>query len=218
MGAIEENMNSDYIEMWDNWSSKREGKPVYDLWLDEYKSILEENKNNEILDLGSGIGANTLYLIERGYKVLSCDFSNNALKNIEKYISDTKTKCFNMISNFPIEDNSYNLIIADLSLHYFNNETTIHIMKEIKRILKKDGILLARVASINDINYGAIGGEELEKNYYFVEGYNKRFFDINSINKYFGIIGKLKAKETSMTRNEEVYVKPKVLYQVMVEK
>ena len=218
MGAIEENMNSDYIEMWDNWSSKREGKPVYDLWLDEYKSILEENKNNEILDLGSGIGANTLYLIERGYKVLSCDFSNNALKNIEKYISDTKTKCFNMISNFPIEDNSYNLIIADLSLHYFNNETTIHIMKEIKRILKKDGILLARVASINDINYGAIGGEELEKKYYFVEGYNKRFFDINDINKYFGIIGKLKAKETSMTRNEEVYVKPKVLYQVMVEK
>ena len=124
MGAIEENMNSDYIEMWDNWSSKREGKPVYDLWLDEYKSILEENKNNEILDLGSGIGANTLYLIERGYKVLSCDFSNNALKNIEKYISDTKTKCSNMISNFPIEDNSHNLIIADLSLHYFNNETT----------------------------------------------------------------------------------------------
>lgn len=77
-------MDNDYIEMWDNWSLKREGKPVYDLWLDEYKNILEENRNNEILDLGSGIGANTLYLIERGYKVLSCDFSNNALRNIKK--------------------------------------------------------------------------------------------------------------------------------------
>ena len=211
-------MYNDYIEMWDNWSLKREGKPIYDLWLDEYKNILEKNKNNEILDLGSGIGANTLYLIERGYKVLSCDFSNNALRNIKKYIPDTKTKCFNMINNFPLEDNSYNLIIADLSLHYFSDEITIHIMKEIKRILKKDGILFARVASVNDVNFGAIGGEELEKNYYFVEGYNKRFFDINDVNKYFGIIGKIEVKETSMTRKEEVYSKPKILYQVMVKK
>ena len=211
-------MDNDYIEMWDNWSLKREGKPVYDLWLDEYKNILEENRNNEILDLGSGIGANTLYLIERGYKVLSCDFSNNALRNIKKYIPDTKTKCFNMMNNFPLEDNSYKLIVADLSLHYFNNEITIHIMKEIKRILNKDGILLARVASVNDVNFGAIGGEELEKNYYFVEGYNKRFFDINDVNKYFEIIGKLEAKETSMTRKEEVYSKPNILYQVMVKK
>ncbi len=41
-----------------------------------------------------------------------------------------------MMKKFPIDDKKYSLIIADLSLHYFNNETTIHIMKEIKRILK----------------------------------------------------------------------------------
>lgn len=123
-----------------------------------------------------------------------------------------------MLEPFKIEDNTYSLIIADLSLHYFDNETTIQIMKEIRRILKKDGILLARVASIHDFNFGAGVGEQLEKNFYFEGDYTKRFFDEEDIKKYFGIIGELEYKETSMTREEEEYQKPKMLYQVKVRK
>ena len=204
--------------MWDNWSKRRSSVPVYDLWLDEYKEILESNKDNEILDLGCGIGADTLYLIERGYNVLSCDFSNEALKSIQDNIPNSKTLYLDMMKKFPIKDNTYSLIIADLSLHYFDNETTIHIMREIKRILNNNGILLSRVASVNDFNFGAGVGEELERNYYFEGDYTKRFFDFEDINKYFGIIGSVEAEETQMTRNEDEYLKPKILYKVKVEK
>ena len=38
------------------------------------------------------------------------------------------------------------------------------------------------------------------------------------INKYFGIIGSVEAEETQMTRNEDEYLKPKILYKVKVEK
>lgn len=206
------------IKMWDNWSKRRSSVPVYDLWLDEYKEILESNKDNEILDLGCGIGADTLYLIERGYNVLSCDFSNEALKSIQDNIPNSKTLYLDMMKKFPIKDNTYSLIIADLSLHYFDNETTIHIMREIKRILNNNGILLSRVASVNDFNFGAGVGEELERNYYFEGDYTKRFFDFEDINKYFGIIGSVEAEETQMTRNEDEYLKPKILYKVKVEK
>lgn len=65
---------------------------------------------------------------------------------------------------FSIADKKYSLIIADLSLHYFNNETTIHIMKEIKRILKDGGVLLAIVALVNDFNFGAGQGEKQDNN------------------------------------------------------
>lgn len=65
---------------------------------------------------------------------------------------------------FPIADKKYSLIIAYLSLHYFNNETTIHIMKEIKRILKDGGVLLAIVALVNDFNFGAGQGEKQDNN------------------------------------------------------
>lgn len=210
--------NNGFIEMWDNWSKKRSSIPVYDLWLDEYQDILEKNRNNEILDLGCGIGADTLYLIERGYNVLSCDFSKEALKSIQTNIPNSKTLYLDMMKKFPMEDNTYSLIIADLSLHYFNNETTIHIMREIKRILKIDGILLSRVASVNDFNFGAGVGEKLEKNYYFEGDYTKRFFDIEDINKYFSIIGTVKSEETSMIRNDDEYSKTKMLYKVMVRK
>lgn len=209
---------NDFVEMWDNWSKRRSSVPTYDLWLDEYKNILEDNKKNEILDLGCGIGADTLYLIERGYNVLSCDFSNEALKSIQKNIPNSKTLYLDMMKRFPIEDNTYSLIIADLSLHYFDNETTIHIMSEIKRILKKDGILLSRVASVNDFNFGAGVGEQLERNYYFEGDYTKRFFDSEDVNKYFGIIGSVEMEETSMIRSEEEYSKPKMLYKVKVKK
>ena len=211
------NANNGFVKMWDNWSKRRSSVPVYDLWLDEYKDILEQNKDKEILDLGCGIGADTLYLLERGYNVLSCDFSNEALKSIQDNIPNSKTLYLDMMKDFPIEDNTYSLIIADLSLHYFDNETTIHIMKEIKRILKKGGILLSRVASVNDFNFGAGIGEQLEKNYYFEGDYTKRFFDFEDVNKYFGIIGSVETEETEMTRNEEEYSKPKMLYKIKVK-
>lgn len=207
-----------YVKMWDNWSKKRSSIPVYDLWLDEYKDILEKNKDNDILDLGCGIGADTLYLIERGYNVLSCDFSKEALKNVEDNIPNSKTMYLNMLEKFPIDNDTYSLIIADLSLQYFNSQDTIHIMNEIKRILKTDGILLARVASVNDFNFGAGVGEELEKNFYFEGDYTKRFFDLEDVNRYFGIIGLVEAEETSMTRDEDEYLKSKILYKVKVMK
>ena len=207
-----------YVKMWDNWSKKRSSIPVYDLWLDEYKDILEKNKDNDILDLGCGIGADTLYLIERGYNVLSCDLSKEALKNVEDNIPNSKTMYLNMLEKFPIDNDTYSLIIADLSLQYFNSQDTIHIMNEIKRILKTDGILLARVASVNDFNFGVGVGEELEKNFYFEGDYTKRFFDLEDVNRYFGIIGSVEAEETSMTRDEDEYLKSKILYKVKVMK
>lgn len=211
-------MNNGFVKMWDNWSKRRSSVPVYDLWLDEYKNILDENKDNEILDLGCGIGADTLYLLERGYNVLSCDFSVEALKSIENNIPNSKTLYLDMMKKFSIADKKYSLIIADLSLHYFNNETTIHIMKEIKRILKDGGVLLARVASVNDFNFGAGQGEKQENNCYFEGAYTKSFFDLEDVNKYFSIIGDVEAKESQMTRDEEEYSKSKVLYTIKVEK
>ena len=123
-----------------------------------------------------------------------------------------------MMEGFPINDETYSLIIADLSLHYFDNNTTIKIMKEIKRILKPNWILLARVATINDTNFWAGKWEKLENNYYFVEWYKKRFFDKDDVNKYFWIIWDVKAKETEMTRNKDEYKKIKKLYEIIVNK
>ena len=206
------------VNIWENWSKKRKAYPVYDNWLDKYKDLFETYKEEEFLDLGCGLGADTAYLIERGYQVLSCDIAYEALKNIEDNILNSKTLRMDMTLPFPIESNSYSVIIADLSLHYFNERDTIHIMEEIKRLLKPGGVLLARVARVDDYHFGAGVGKELEKNFYFEGDYYKRFFDDEDIQKFFSIIGEVTSVKTSMTREEEEYQQEKQLFEVQVIK
>ena len=209
--------NKKALSMWNGWSKSRSGKPIYDLWLDDYKSDLEKFKNSKFLDLGCGIGADTLYLIERGYKVISVDYSKEAINNILSNIKGSEAKILDMNEKFTFENNSFNLIIADISLHYFNEEKTKNIMNEIKRILNKNGILICRVSSINDKYYGAGSGTEIEKRYYDHGSYAQRYFNEDDLNKFFSIIGKFTFVEKAMTRKEAYYSKPKMLYQVRVE-
>lgn len=182
-------------------------------WLKKYSSIIEKCETT-ILDLGCGVGNDTLYFTEKGYNVISCDYSKVALDKLKQEIPNAKTMLIDISKKLPFEDNLFDLIIADLSLHYFDDKTTKSIMLEIKRILKNGGYLLARVNSINDINYGAGQGEKLEEKFYFVGGYNKRFFDIEDVNKYFSLIGKVNSSENDMIR----YTKPKKIIEIFVKK
>ena len=207
--------NKKALSMWNGWSKSRHGKPVYDLWLDDYKKDLDKYKFSKFLDLGCGIGADTLYLIERGYKVISADYSEEAIYNINHNIKGGEGKLLDMNETFCFKDNTFFIIIADICLHFFNDEKTKHIMNEIKRILKKNGLLIARVSSLNDRGAGC--GKELEKRYYDFGVWAQRYFNEEDLNKYFGIIGDFTFVEKPMVRNESFYSTPKYLYQVRVK-
>ncbi len=204
----------DFKDYWNETHKKySQGKITYDNWLDNYKSALDKCRT-PVLDLGCGTGNDTLYLTEKGFNVIACDYSEVALDKIKNFFDNVETKLVDISQPLPFNDNSFDLIIADLSLHYFDKQTTKDILKEIKRILKPKGNLLARVNSVKDINHGAGQGKKIEENFYFVEGYNKRFFDIKDAEEFFSIIGKTKVKEADMLR----YSKPKKVIEVNVEK
>ena len=203
-----------FKDYWNETHKKySQGKIVYDNWLDNYKSSLDKCKTT-VLDLGCGTGNYTLYLTERGFKVISCDYSEVALEKIKSELPKVETRLVDISQPLPFNDNSFDLVIADLSLHYFDEATTKNIMQEIKRILAPHGHLIARVNSTADINHGAGQGRKIEENFYFVEGYNKRFFDIKDAEKLFSIIGKAQIKEADMLR----YTKPKKVIEVNAEK
>ena len=203
-------------KLWDKRNKKATGKPIYDLWLDNYLSLLKEYKQEEILDLGCGGGCDSLYLTERGYKVLACDISKEALSNTKKYIPGIKTKHMNLIEDFPFGDETYTLIIADLSLHYFTDQETIHIMKEIKRILKQNGILLARVHSTKNLNKETALLEEVDKNLYRRGEEFRRYFNKEDVEKYFSIIGDITYQEKCMKRQDTE--KEKIVFEIKCQK
>lgn len=213
LGAI-----ADFREFWNNvhtdWSKKHiaNGKIKQDNWLDKYLPLIP--KNEQVLELGCGIGNNVQYLTEKGFNVLASDFSSVALETIKDLMPQVKTQFVDLQKPLPFADKSFSVIIADLCLHYFSEQKTKEIMLEIKRILKPNGYLFARVNSVNDFNSGAGQGEMIEPNYYFVERNNKRFFDLKEIHKYFDLIGKTQAKETDMLR----YTKPKKAFEICCQK
>ena len=158
----------------------------YDKWLELFDNELIEC-NTPIIDLGCGSGNNVLYLIEKGKEIIPCDYSENAIESIKVNFPEIKKiKCFDMIDGLPFVDNYTDIIISDLSLHYFSKATTMYIIDEIKRVLKPNGILLIRVNHINDFNNGTKKIKEIEKHYYETEdGRFKRFFDRNDIVDFF---------------------------------
>ena len=181
-----------YSQYWNKKLPDNLTKSTYSIWLDNFKKELNYN-NLPILDLGCGNGDDSKWLIENNYKVVSSDFSISSIEHVQKINPNTILLDMSNIEDWKqIEDNSFSSVVANLSLHYFNNATTIMILKEIKRILINNGILIARVNTNLDTEFGAGDGIEIEPNFYknLERGIDKRFFTKESALKYFSIIGK----------------------------
>lgn len=177
------------------WNESRRNKPdlrlADDPWMEDYKAIIAAAEG-PVIDLGCGGGYDTEILLGWGKKVISCDYSDVAIDNLKESLKDVagdrwSALCFDMTAiPFPFEDSFTDLVIADLSLHYFTEENTRKITGEIHRILKPGGRLLMRVNTIEDSNYGSDAGEETEPHLRRLEdGRLKRFFDKEDILNFF---------------------------------
>ena len=187
---------------WDKVHSHYDRNQIkYDNWLDLFENEIN-NCKTPIIDLGCGSGNDTLYLIEKGKKVIPCDYSKNAIKNIKNNFPEIdKTECFDMTKGLPFKTCFTDIIICDLSLHYFTEEITFEILEEIKRVLNPNGLLLLRVNSVKDVNHGAGKGKKIENHLYETEyGTYKRFFDEKDFDKFFVNWDKIYLHEETMDR------------------
>lgn len=186
-----------------------------DDWLERFDDIIMAS-TRPIMDLGCGGGNDTKYLMEKGKQVIACDGSRNAIANLKANFPDIKeARCMDMLDGFDFEDESFEVIIADLCLHYFDEKDTEMIISELKRILVPGGHIILRVNSINDVNHGAGQGKEIEYHVYeSSQGTMKRFFDEADIRKFFKEFEIEYLKEEIMSR----YRLEKKLYRVCVRK
>jgi SAM-dependent methyltransferase len=180
-------------------------------WLDAYDPILALSRGTPIVDLGCGAGHDTGVLLGKGYYVLACDCSSEAIRLIRERCPEARTMVFDMSQGLPLADASARVIVSDLSLHYFDWATTRRIVAEIGRVLDAEGRFLCRVNSTKDLNYGAGQGIESEPNFFEAEGFRKRFFDEAAIRALFSEGWEiLSIHEKSMER----YGKTKVLWEL----
>jgi len=133
-----------------------------------HKRILEliSAKKGTALDLACGSGNLINGLIQKGYEVIGVD--------IENFLFDKKIKFkkADLNKRFPFKNNSFTLVTATEIIEHLENPR--HFFKELKRILKKDG--LAIVSTPNLLNWKA-------RTYYplrgIIWGFRKKDYEIS---------------------------------------
>jgi len=170
----------DQKKLWQTkWSDKTSQLPPNNFAIRAYKLLKQKHKT--LLDLGCGTGRDSLYFANKGLKVTAADWSQSGLDQLQKLAEKRKVANLEVIqqdiSKITFKPNSFDVIYAHLSLHYFDNKTTREIFNKLHSVLKKDGLLFVKCKSTEDVLYGQ--GRKIEENMYERENHIRHSFDKN---------------------------------------
>lgn len=159
-----------------------------DPWLEHWLHMAPQGNRRRALDIGCGCGHNAKLLADRGFEVTGMDISDRALELCRREVPGARVLCADVGEGLPFPPDSFELIVADLSLHYFPWHTTAAIVRDMANCLVTCGLFAGRFNSINDRNYGAETGEAVpdEPNLLVVGGVEKRFFTRQCFARLFG--------------------------------
>jgi len=108
-------------------------------------------KNSKVLDLGSGLGGNGIFLAKQRFKVTCLDKDEEVIEIIKKEHPEINALNKDILEfNFP--ENEYNLVIARAVLNFFRLEDVKIIIKKIIKSLKENGLFYLMVISDKDPN------------------------------------------------------------------
>jgi SAM-dependent methyltransferase len=149
--------------------------------------VFQENKISKVVELGAGLGRDTIFFASNSIQITALDYSPSGIKvinekaekqNLKNLIS---TKIFDIRKKLPFKDNSieacfshmlYCMALTSIELEGLNNE--------ICRILKPGGINIYTVRHVGDGDYkkGIHRGEDLYEN----DGFVVHFFSKDKVN------------------------------------
>lgn len=129
-----------------NWSLKKMLDTAYrfeseERTLNEMRQFIKVNKKMKILDAGCGFGHFVSYCLDQGYNCYGYEVDKNLAK-IGKSILKINQQNQNRVSlvkskRLPYEEQSFDLINLSFVLDYVHDIPAL--LKELRRILKKDG-------------------------------------------------------------------------------
>jgi SAM-dependent methyltransferase len=186
-----------------------------DHWLDRWLPLLAERAGAApILELGCGNGRDTEVFEGTGHRVIAIDQSAEALARARTRAPHAEYHRQDIRAAWPVARQSIGVVVASLSLHYFDWQETTALVRRIGEVLVPSGVLLCRLNSTNDRHYGASGHPQIEPNLYLVSGRRKRFFDRPAIDTLFAVGWLVRyCEERSILR----YDKPKIAWEIVAE-
>ena len=148
---------------------------------------LEVGKNQKILDIACGTGAQVFELSRFSAKVIGVDLSESMINYARKTkkiknVANTDFFVCNATNLSSFEANSFNIAVMSLALHQFSPELHQPILAEMKRVAQK--ILMIDYAVPLPKNYTGIGSQVAE----FMAGVEhnrnfRKYYKLGGLNK-----------------------------------
>ena len=175
-----------------HWESNFSSKPemfglVPSIAAKKALKIFKIEKINRIVELGAGLGRDTIYFAKNSVHVEALDYSPSGIKIINQKINQNNfsnlvnTKILDVRKALPFENNSidgfYSHMLYCMALTTSDLE---NLNKEIHRILKPGGINIYTVRHTNDGDFKK--GVQIVEDMYENDGFIVHFFSKNKIN------------------------------------
>jgi predicted TPR repeat methyltransferase len=182
---------------WDNYVKKAQEQPIP---IELVSSVKLLKKKGLALDIGSGSGNFSKYLIDKRFVVEAIDIADSAIKSTKEKVGESLIALIQAdLNTFSIMGN-YNLILAWRSIPFLKAGNDILKYNEIKNALIKGGVFVFSVfgkeddwakdgtvcvtsvkklkaifkgfefVSINEKKYHGAGVSGKEKNWHFIQG------------------------------------------------
>ena len=152
--------------------------------------LFKEKKIGKVLELGSGLGRDTIFFAKNLIQVTALDYSSSGIEiikqkalkqNLSKNIS---TNIFDIRKKLPFDDNSIEACFSHMlyCMALTSNELK-NLNNEICRVLKPSGLNIYTVRNTFDGDYkkGIHRGEDLYEN----DGFIVHFFSKNKVKSLF---------------------------------
>ena len=155
---------------------------------EEALKIFKKKNISSIVELGAGLGRDTIFFAKNNIKVEALDYSKTAVTSIKKKVKElnlsefVSTKVFDVRKKLPFKNNSiqgifshmlYCMALKNLEVQNLNNE--------ILRVLVKGGVNIYTVRNFEDGDYK--NGVHIEDESYQNDGFIINFFSKKKIEK-----------------------------------
>lgn len=143
--------------------------------MQRYLSLLNICKGKSVLDAACGEGYGTNILASVAKSVKGIDISNEAVEKAQvKYKSDIIDFVVGSVQKLPYETDVFDVVVSFETIEHVNSEMQIQFLDEIKRVLKKDGILI--MSSPDKKNYSEL--PNFKNKYHIHELYREEFLNL----------------------------------------
>ena len=131
----------------------------------ESVSLFERSDVRNVLDLGCGAGRHCVFLAKEGFNVVGVDFSKSALEMTKEWVRKGKIGNVDLVcgamAHLPFTGNFFDAVISVSVIHHAIKREITNAVREIHRVLRRKGLFVANLASVEDHRFGK--GEKVEE-------------------------------------------------------